>query len=236
MGLCQCRRHPRGAEPGLYQPERAEVPFGNRHGTTCCSWYPYPSSISVFATSHPGAVQASSRRCWKPACSACASSAPGYIFFAYGMVISHFQRRRRHPHADLINLFCFWMLEILLAYFLPSPWAGAYWRVLVHRGSGHLQARRCWRQSASWVFRMGDGRRWISMRNLPLNPGKTSTSQLLQRHLLPYINIPTGKCARRARRRRSTSSIPALPPRQTPPTVAAKYQPRRHDDGENNGK
>ncbi|MCB0597206.1 MAG: MATE family efflux transporter [Lewinellaceae bacterium] len=78
----------------------------------------------------------------------------GYVFFAYGMVVSQaFNGAGDTRTPTLINLFCFWMLEIPVAYFLAVAmgWglAGVCWAIA---GSEAVLAAIC-----VLVFRMG---RW----------------------------------------------------------------------------
>ena len=78
----------------------------------------------------------------------------GYIFFAYGMVLSQsFNGAGDTRTPTLINLFCFWMLEIPLGYALANytglGHSGVYWAITL---SETVMAITC-----IWLFRKG---RW----------------------------------------------------------------------------
>ena len=78
----------------------------------------------------------------------------GYIFFAYGMVISQsFNGAGDTRTPTIINLVCFWMLEIPLGYLLATrtglDHTGVYWAITI---SETMMAIVC-----IWLFRQG---RW----------------------------------------------------------------------------
>lgn len=76
----------------------------------------------------------------------------GYIFFAYGMVISQsFNGAGDTRTPTLINLVCFWMMEIPLGYLLANhtglEYRGVYWAITI---SETIMALIC-----IWLFRRG---------------------------------------------------------------------------------
>jgi Na+-driven multidrug efflux pump len=78
----------------------------------------------------------------------------GYVFMAYGMVLSQSLNGAGDTRTPtIINIVCFWMIEIPLAYLLATPleWgpSGVFWSVAI---SETLLAL-----ISIWVFRLG---RW----------------------------------------------------------------------------
>ena len=81
----------------------------------------------------------------------------GYLFFAYGMVISQSLNGAGDTRTPtIINLICFWAIEIPLAYYLAKSlnWGpqGVYWSVAISESILAL--------IAIWVFRRG---KWKTM-------------------------------------------------------------------------
>ena len=76
----------------------------------------------------------------------------GYVFFAYGMVISQALNGAGDTRTPtIINLICFWAIEIPLAYYLAKTinWGpqGVYWAVAISESILAL--------ITIWVFRRG---------------------------------------------------------------------------------
>jgi len=82
----------------------------------------------------------------------------GYIFFAWGLVMPQaFNGAGDTLTPTKINLFCFWLLEIPLAYLLAmklgAKESGVYWAIVVAESTAGLMA--------IWLFRRG---KWKQIR------------------------------------------------------------------------
>jgi putative MATE family efflux protein len=140
-----------GQNLGAKQPERAErsvwiTGFANMAFLAVVSviYITFNESLVRIFTSDPGVV-AIGAQCLRVV-------SYGYIFFAWGMVMPQaFNGAGDTMTPTKINFFCFWVLEIPLAYWLAMKMgaksAGVYWSIVVAESTAGLVA--------IWLFRRG---------------------------------------------------------------------------------
>ena len=140
-----------GQNLGAKQPERAErsvwiTGFANMAFLAVVSivYISMNESLVRIFTSEPGVVAAGAQ------CLLIVSF--GYIFFAWGLVMPQaFNGAGDTMTPTKINFFCFWLLEIPLAYWLAISMGlkatGVYWSIVVAESTAGLVA--------IWLFRKG---------------------------------------------------------------------------------
>jgi len=140
-----------GQNLGAKQPERAErsvwiTGFANMAFLAVVSviYITFNESLVRIFTSDPRVV-ATGAQCLRVV-------SYGYIFFAWGMVMPQaFNGAGDTLTPTKINFFCFWVLEIPLAYWLAitmgAKSAGVYWSIVIAESTAGLVA--------IWLFRRG---------------------------------------------------------------------------------
>jgi putative MATE family efflux protein len=140
-----------GQNLGAKQPERAErsvwiTGFANMAFLALVSvvYIAFSESLVRIFTNEPGVVSAGAQ------CLRIVSY--GYIFFAWGLVMPQaFNGAGDTLTPTRINFFCFWLLEIPLAYWLAINLGlqstGVYWSIVVAESTAGLMA--------IWLFRRG---------------------------------------------------------------------------------
>lgn len=140
-----------GQNLGAKQPERAErsvwiTGFANMAFLALVSvvYIAFSESLVRIFTNEPGVVSAGAQ------CLRIVSY--GYIFFAWGLVMPQaFNGAGDTLTPTKINFFCFWLLEIPLAYWLAINLGlqstGVYWSIVVAESTAGLMA--------IWLFRRG---------------------------------------------------------------------------------
>jgi Na+-driven multidrug efflux pump len=140
-----------GQNLGAKQPERAErsvwiTGFVNMAFLAVVSviYICFNHSLMRIFTSDPRVVEAGAECLWVVSC--------GYIFFAWGLVMPQaFNGAGDTWTPTKINLICFWIIEIPIAYFLAIKFgakqSGVYWSIVVAESMAGL--------IGIWLFRRG---------------------------------------------------------------------------------